>query len=118
MSTDVTVGILGVGIICSQDMGDSHMINVLFALAFDYPDMPNCENCSMVFRNQLKDLLLWCRDMGTSTLLVLGSYADTVGTPQLMPTSICEHAIDYGRDGHIDLRNSAMDAIGGVVRFL
>ena len=115
---DVIVGILGVETIYGRDMGNFRVIDALSTLAFDYPDTPNREDRSTMFRNQLKDFLLWCRDTGTDTFSVLGSYAGAVGIPQFMPTSIREYAIDYDRDGHIDLRNSAVDAIGSVARFL
>ena len=114
----VIVGIIGVETIYGRDMGTFRVIDSLSTLAFDYPDTPNREDRSTMFRNQLKDFLLWCRDTGTDTFSVLGSYAGAVGIPQFMPTSIREYAIDYDRDGHIDLRNSAVDAIGSVARFL
>ena len=115
---DVIVGILGVETIYGRDMGNFRVMDALSTLAFDYPDTPNREDRSTMFRNQLKDFLLWCRDTGADAFSVLGSYAGAVGIPQFMPTSIREYAIDYDRDGHIDLRNSAVDAIGSVARFL
>ncbi|XHO03976.1 hypothetical protein ACEQUB_00842 [Ralstonia syzygii] len=115
---DVVVGILGVETIYGRDMGNFRVMDALTTLAFDYPDTPNREERSTMFRNQLKDFLLWCRDTGTDAFSVLGSYAGAVGIPQFMPTSIREYALDYDRDGRIDLRNSAVDAIGSVAHFL
>lgn len=115
---DVIVGILGVETIYGRDMGNFRVMDALSTLAFDYPDTPNREDRSTMFRNQLKDFLLWCRDTGTDAFSVLGSYAGAVGIPQFMPTSIREYAVDYDKDGHIDLRNSAVDAIGSVAHFL
>lgn len=112
------VGILGVETIYGRDMGNFRVMDALSTLAFDYPDTPNRADRSTMFRNQLKDYLIWCRDTGTDAFSVLGSYAGAVGIPQFMPTSIREYAVDYDKDGHIDLRNSAVDAIGSVAHFL
>jgi membrane-bound lytic murein transglycosylase B len=90
----------------------------LSTLAFDYPDTPNRAARTQLFRNQLADYLLWCRDTKTDVFSVLGSYAGAVGIPQFMPTSLREYAVDYDGDGHVDLRNSPTDAIGSVGRFL
>ncbi|EHP42513.1 lytic murein transglycosylase B [Cupriavidus basilensis OR16] len=114
----VIVGIIGVETIYGRDMGTFRVIDSLSTLAFDYPDVPNREARTALFRNQLADYLLWCRDTNTDVFSVLGSFAGAVGIPQFMPTSLREYAIDYDGDGHIDLRGSATDAIGSVARFL
>lgn len=114
----VIVGIIGVETIYGRDMGTFRVIDALSTLAFDYPDTPNRESRAAMFRSQLTDYLLWCRDARTDVFSVLGSYAGAIGIPQFMPTSVREYAIDYDGDGRIDLRNSATDAIGSVGRFL
>ncbi|WP_019450728.1 lytic murein transglycosylase B [Cupriavidus sp. BIS7] len=114
----VIVGIIGVETIYGRDMGNFRVLDSLSTLAFDYPDTPNREARTKLFRDQLADYLIWCRDTKTDVFSVLGSYAGAIGIPQFMPTSLREYAIDYDGDGHIDLRNSATDAIGSVGRFL
>ena len=114
----VIVGIIGVETIYGRDMGNFRVLDSLSTLAFDYPDTPNREARTKLFRNQLADYLLWCRDTKTDVFSVLGSYAGAIGIPQFMPTSLREYAVDYDGDGHIDLRNSPTDAIGSVGRFL
>jgi membrane-bound lytic murein transglycosylase B len=114
----VIVGIIGVETIYGRDMGNFRVIDSLSTLAFDYPDTPNRDARTKLFRNQLADYLLWCRDTKTDVFSVLGSYAGAIGIPQFMPTSLREYAVDYDGDGHIDLRNSPTDAIGSVGRFL
>ncbi len=114
----VIVGIIGVETIYGRDMGTFRVMDSLSTLAFDYPDTPNREARTKLFRDQLADYLLWCRDTKTDVFSVLGSYAGAIGIPQFMPTSLREYAIDYDGDGHIDLRNSPADAIGSVGRFL
>lgn len=114
----VIVGIIGVETIYGRNMGDFRVLDSLSTLAFDYPDTPNRAARTNLFRNQLEDYLVWCRDTGTDVFSVLGSYAGAIGIPQFMPTSLREYATDYDGDRHIDLRNSAVDAIGSVGRFL
>ncbi|WP_439684736.1 lytic murein transglycosylase B [Cupriavidus oxalaticus] len=114
----VIVGIIGVETIYGRDMGTFRVLDSLSTLAFDYPDTPNRAARSTLFRNQLADYLLWCRDTRTDVYSVLGSYAGAIGIPQFMPTSLREYAIDYDNNGRIDLRNSPTDAIGSVGRFL
>lgn len=114
----VIVGIIGVETIYGRDMGTFRVIDSLSTLAFDYPDTPNRDARTKLFRDQLTDYLIWCRDTKTDVFSVLGSYAGAIGIPQFMPTSLREYAIDYDGDGRIDLRNSATDAIGSVGRFL
>ncbi len=114
----VIVGIIGVETIYGRDMGTFRVIDSLSTLAFDYPDTANRASRQTMFRNQLADYLLWCRDTRTDVFSVLGSYAGAIGIPQFMPTSLREYAIDYDGDGRIDLRNSPTDAIGSVGRFL
>ncbi|MCO4860485.1 lytic murein transglycosylase B [Cupriavidus sp. WGlv3] len=114
----VIVGIIGVETIYGRDMGSFRVLDSLSTLAFDYPATPNREARSTLFRNQLADYLLWCRDTRTDVYSVLGSYAGAIGIPQFMPTSLREYALDYDNNGHIDLRNSPTDAIGSVARFL
>ncbi|RLK44464.1 lytic murein transglycosylase B [Cupriavidus plantarum] len=114
----VIVGIIGVETIYGRDMGSFRVMDSLSTLAFDYPDTPNREARTKLFRDQLADYLLWCRDTRTDVFSVTGSYAGAIGIPQFMPTSLREYAIDYDNDGHIDLRNSPVDAIGSVGRFL
>lgn len=114
----VIVGIIGVETIYGRDMGSFRVMDSLSTLAFDYPDTPNRDARTKLFRDQLADYLLWCRDTRTDVFSVTGSYAGAIGIPQFMPTSLREYAIDYDNDGHIDLRNSPVDAIGSVGRFL
>src|SRR5690606_27506973 len=49
---------------------------------------------------------------------VLGSYAGAIGLPQFMPGSFNRYAVDLDGDGHIDLHDSAADAIGSIANFL
>jgi len=41
-----------------------------------------------------------------------------MGWPQFMPSSVNRFAVDFDGDGHIDLRQSPVDAIGSVAHYL
>ncbi|MFW2124771.1 lytic murein transglycosylase, partial [Acinetobacter ursingii] len=44
--------------------------------------------------------------------------AGAIGYPQFMPSNIQKLGVDYDGHGHIDLRNSAVDAIGSIANYL
>ncbi|MFI8067106.1 lytic murein transglycosylase, partial [Acinetobacter baumannii] len=46
------------------------------------------------------------------------SYAGAIGFPQFMPSNISKYGVDFDGNGHIDLRNSAEDAIGSIANYL
>src|SRR5204863_2240201 len=62
--------------------------------------------------------LLFARDADVDVFSVRGSYAGAMGLPQFMPSSARHYAVDYDRNGHIDLHRSATDAIGSVANYL
>ena len=68
----VIVGIIGVETIYGRDMGTFRVMDSLSTLAFDYPDTPNRAARTTLFRNQLQDYLLWCRETRTDVFSVLG----------------------------------------------
>jgi membrane-bound lytic murein transglycosylase B len=70
------------------------------------------------FRSELENTLLFARESHIDPLSLLGSFAGAVGMPQFMPGNILKFGVDFDGDGHIDLRNSAADAIGSVANFL
>lgn len=115
---EIIVGILGVESLYGKYLGNFRVLDALTTLAFDYPDTPNRENRSAMFRNQLEAFLAWSHETATEPLSLRGSYAGAVGIPQFMPVSIREYAVDFDGDGKLDLRNSTADAIGSVARFL
>lgn len=115
---EITVAILGVETRYGRAQGRFPVLDVLATLAFDFPESPVREARSALFRAQLKDYLIWCRQTRTDPGAVRGSYAGAIGIPQFLPGSIRAHAVDFDRNGRIDLRHSAADAIGSVGRFL
>lgn len=115
---EIIVGIIGVETIYGRRMGRFPVLEVLTTLAFDYPDAPNRPGRSVMFLHELEDYLVWCRDTQQDATSYTGSYTGAIGIPQFLPGSILVYAVDYDGDGRIDLRGSAVDAIGSVARYL
>ena len=115
---EVVVGILGVETIYGRYMGNFRVLDALTTLAFDYPNTPNRADREMTFRKNLEDYLVWTRDAQIDPTTVLGSYTGAIGIPQFLPSSIVKYAVDYEGNKHVDLRESAADAIGSVANYL
>ena len=112
----IIVGVIGVETIYGRHTGNFRVIDALATLAFDFP--PGRKDRSAFFKEELAQLLVWCRREGIEPASVLGSYAGAIGLPQFMPSSINRQAVDFDGNGHIDLRGSAADAIGSVANYL
>ncbi len=112
----IIVGVIGVETIFGRHTGNFRVIDALATLAFDFP--PGRKDRSAFFKEELAQLLVWCRREDIAPASVLGSYAGAIGLPQFMPSSINRQAVDFDGNGHIDLRGSAADAIGSVANYL
>lgn len=109
---EIVVAIIGIETFYGERQGGFDTFNALATLAFDYPPR------AALFRGELEELLLLARAEGRSPWRYRGSYAGAIGYPQFLPSSIRSHAVDFDRDGRIDLASSSEDAIGSVARFL
>jgi membrane-bound lytic murein transglycosylase B len=115
---EIIVGIIGVETVYGRNTGRFRVLDALTTLAFSYPEAPNRTARMAFFRDELENTLLFARQNEIDPLSLMGSYAGAVGLPQFMPGNILKYAVDFDGDGHIDLRNSAADAIGSVANFL
>jgi len=115
---EIIVGIIGVETIYGRRTGDFPVLDTLATLAFDYPEAPNRPTRSALFLQELEAYLVWCRDTRQDPHYWHGSYAGAMGLPQFLPSSILKWAVDFDRDGRIDLKESPEDAIGSVARYL
>lgn len=115
---EIIVGIVGVETVYGRNTGNFRVLDTLTTLGFDYPDTPNRAARMKFFRGQLEHTLLFARESAIDPFALLGSYAGAIGLPQFMPGSIRNFAVDFDGDGKVDLRNSAVDAIGSVANFL
>lgn len=109
---EIIAAIIGVETIYGQNVGGYRVLDALTTLAFDYPRRAD------YFRGELEQYLLLVREQNLSYASVLGSYAGAIGLPQFMPTNVRLLGVDFDGDGHVDLRNSVVDAIGSVAHYL
>ena len=115
---EIIVGIIGVETVYGRNTGNFRVMDAITTLAFAYPNTPNRDARMAYFRGELENTLLFAREANIDPFSLLGSYAGAIGWPQFMPGSIRQFAVDFDGDGRIDLRNSAVDAIGSVANFL
>jgi len=109
---EVIVAIIGVETFYGRNTGRWRVVDALATLAFDYPPRAG------FFRAELESYLLFARDGNLDVFAMRGSYAGAMGLPQFMPSSARRYAVDFDKDGAVDLRRSASDAIGSVGNFL
>ncbi|WP_426110900.1 lytic murein transglycosylase B [Massilia sp. PWRC2] len=115
---EIIVAIIGVETVYGRNTGRFRVLDVLTTLAFAYPDAPNRLARQAFFRGELENTLLLARKSNIDPFSLIGSFAGAVGLPQFMPGSILAYGVDFDADGSIDLRGSAVDAIGSVANFL
>ena len=113
---EIVVAIIGVETLFGRDMGSFRVLDALATLAFDFP--PGRKDRSEFFRDELAQFLAWAQSEGVAPESVKGSYAGAIGLGQFMPSSIRRFAVDFDRDGHIDMAGSAADVIGSVAHYL
>ena len=109
---EIIVAIIGVETRFGRNAGNYKVINSLATLAFNYPKR------SKYFRSELEQFLLLTREQKLEPLAAKGSYAGAMGIPQFMPSSYRAYAVDYDKDGFIDIWNNPADAIGSVANYL
>ena len=112
VAPEYVVAIIGVETFYGRNTGNWRVVDALTTLAFDYPPRAG------FFRSELENYLLMVREAGWDVFAVRGSYAGAIGIPQFMPSSARRYAVDFDRNGHIDLQKSRPDAIGSVANFL
>lgn len=108
----IILGILGVETGFGANKGNFVTRDALATLGFGY------ERRAQYFQDELSALIAWSYKDGIPANSVVGSYAGAVGYPQFMPSNIPKFGVDYDGNGHIDLRNSAVDAIGSIANYL
>jgi membrane-bound lytic murein transglycosylase B len=109
---EIIVGIIGVETVFGRNTGSFRTLDVLLTLSFDYTRR------APMYREELAQFLLLCREQGLDPVAPRGSFAGAIGLPQFMPGSIRRWAVDFDGDGRVDLAASRADAIGSVANFL
>lgn len=108
----IILGILGVETGFGSNKGSFVTRDALATLAFGYPRRAD------YFSDELSALIAWAYQDGRTASSVVGSYAGAIGFPQFMPSNINKFGVDFDGNGHIDLTNSAADAIGSIANYL
>ncbi len=108
---EIIVSIIGVETFYGGNTGSYRVLDALSTLCFDYPPR------AAFFCQQLKEFLLLARQEQRDPLSLKGSYAGAMGLPQFMPSSFRAYAVDFDGDGHIDIWNNPVDAIGSVANY-
>ena len=123
----IIVGIIGVDSIFGRNMGNFDVLNTLYTLSFYYPNTPNKKEREQMFQKQLASYIVWNQSnnsdnsniaINSSNYNHTGSFAGAMGMPQFMPISIQKYAIDYDKDGIINLSSSIPDVLASVANFL
>jgi membrane-bound lytic murein transglycosylase B len=109
---EIVVAIIGIETKFGRLSGSHRILDVLMTLSFDYTRRAG------YYREELAQFLLLCREQSLDPLAQRGSFAGALGLPQFMPSTVRTQAVDFDGDGHIDIANSAADAIGSVAHFL
>lgn len=108
----IVIAIIGVETRYGAHQGKYRIMDALATLAFDYPPR------AKFFRGELEQYLLLTREEKLDPLTMTGSYAGAFGQAQFIASSYRRYAIDFDGDGHRDLWQNPVDAIGSVANYL
>lgn len=108
----VIAGILGVETRFGRFKGSYPAIDTLASLAL------LSERRQQFFQQELAALLSLGYQRGLDLSRIQSSFAGALGIPQFMPSSWQRWAVDFDRDGQVNLLESPVDAIGSVANFL
>ena len=111
VSRFVILAIIGVETRYGKHKGNYRVVDSLATLAFDYPPR------SPFFRSELKHFLQLEQEAGIELMSAKGSYAGAMGFGQFISSSYRHYAVDFDNDGHRDLINNPVDAIGSVANY-
>jgi membrane-bound lytic murein transglycosylase B len=113
---EIVAGIVGVETFYGRMTGHYRVLDALATLAFDFPR--GRPDRSAFYRSELRAYLVWCALEGRDADSVRGSFAGAIGWPQFMPSSLLKYAVDFDRDGHVDLASGGVDVVGSVAGYL
>ena len=108
----VILAIIGVETYYGRNKGSYRVIDALATLGLDYPRR------AKFFLGELESLFLLGQREQLNPLTIKGSYAGAMGFGQFIPSSYLAYAIDFDNDGHRDLIDNPVDAIGSVANYL
>lgn len=111
VAPEVICAIIGVETFFGQNMGTWKVLDALYTLGFHYPKR------SAYFSKEFANYVKLATREGWELTSVKGSYAGAMGMGQFMPSSYLNFAIDFDGDGHVNLFNNSVDAVGSVANY-
>lgn len=97
-----------------RNYGDKNVIQSLATLAYT----SSSDKRADFAHNELLLALKIIQTKKISSQQLVGSWAGAMGQPQFMPSSYLNYAVDYNRDGKIDLWQSLPDIFASIANFL
>lgn len=109
---EVVVAIWGIETRFGQYKGAFNLFQTLNTMFDAYPRR------SGFYRKQLVHFLLLCRENGVDPLQVTGSYGGAFGQTQFIPSSFREYAVDFNKDGKMDVWGTTEDVLASIANYL
>ena len=109
---EVILAIIGVETYYGKNKGSFRALDALATLGLDYPKR------AKFFLGELESLFLLGKEENLRLTDLKGSYAGAMGFGQFIPSSYLAYAVDFDKDGHRDLIDNPVDAIGSVANYL
>ena len=107
----IIVAIIGVETFYGTYRGEDPVFDSLVTLAFDYPKR------GQFFTRELEQFLLLVKEQNLNARELRGSYAGAMGMPQFIASSYRSYAVDFDRDGQINLFDSIADVAASVANY-
>lgn len=108
---EIMVAILGIETNYGSHQGKHKTLETLTKKAF------NGYRRAKFYQKELKDFLLLTRHNNLAPLSISGSHAGAMGYAQFIASSYRHYAVDFDKDGKVDLFHSPADAIGSIANY-
>ncbi|SFV63910.1 Membrane-bound lytic murein transglycosylase B precursor [hydrothermal vent metagenome] len=108
---EIIVAILGIETNYGKRKGKHQVLWTLTNRAF------NGFRRAKFYKKELEYFLLLVQKNQQNPLEPTGSYAGAIGYPQFISSSIHHYAVDFDKDGKIDLINNPIDSIGSIANY-
>ncbi len=109
---EIIVSIWGIETNYGSFMGNFNIIEALATLAYA------SKRKDFFKKELLNSLLIYEKNFKNSDKILLGSWAGAMGQSQFMPSSFLNYAVDYNKDGVIDIWNSKKDIFASIANYL